>query len=310
MARPGRTVSPSGRLGLIVLILISLGLMLSQRDDALDRRQSPQLPNDIQAPVTQWISAPLRSVETFFAEMGDRRKASDENIALRAELTSLRAETLRLQSLQFKLDRIESLLDVEIGAELDAKRIAARVVSDPSSPFVRSYLLGVGRNEGVRDGMPVLSDAGLVGHIVTTGRRSARVLRLDDLNSRVAVMSERSGARAILAGKNADVADLAFVSDADDWQEGDRVLTSGDDGRLPQGLPVGTVLNGARTTSLDFRHAPTDWVLIVPFTNVEPVSENSDISAEMETSMLDQADETSTAEGSQAAPVVRTEEAG
>lgn len=274
MARAGRTASSGNRLGLIILIAVSLALLVSQRQESLERRDTPQLPNDIQAPVAEWLSAPIRSAETYMADMRDRRKASEENVALRAELTSLRAETLRLQSLQFKLDRLESLVDVDLGTEIEARHIAARVVSDPDSPFVRSYLLGAGTGDGVKDGLPVLSDAGLVGHIVTAGHRSSRVLRLDDLNSRVAVVSERSGARAILAGANKDVAELAFVSDADDWQVGDRVLTSGDDGRLPQGLPVGTVLEGARTASLDFRRVPTDWVLILPFQAIAAISDD------------------------------------
>lgn len=280
MARPGRIGSLEGRVGLLVLIVVSLVLLVSQRQDALTRRVSPQLVNDIQAPVAQWLSAPIRSVESYMANIEDNRRAGEENIALRTELTALRAETLRLQSMQLKLNRLESLLNVDVGVDMTDARITARVVSDPTSPFVRSYLLGAGRLSGVRDGLPVLSDAGLVGHIVATGQYSSRVLRLDDLNSRVAVMSERSGARAILAGANADTAELAFISDPEGWQVGDRVLTSGDDGRLPQGLPVGSVLEGAKRAALDFRQAPTDWVIIVPFETVLELNEAEEAEAE------------------------------
>lgn len=273
MARPARTARSSGQYGVIALIVLALAILITQRDSALERRQTPQLAMDIQTPIVKWVSSPIRSFERFNADFQDSRRASEENVALRAELTALRAETLRLQSMQFKLDRIESLLGVDLASDIAADPIAARVVSDSNSPFVRSYLLGAGRNEGVEDGLPVLSEAGLVGHIVRTGRVSSRVLRLDDLNSRVAVMSERSGARAILAGANRDAAELAFVSDVDDWAEGDRVLTSGDDGQLPQGLPVGTVIDGAQSVSLDFRRAPVDWVLVMPFTIIEPVED-------------------------------------
>ena len=273
MAGPRRQINSGGRFGLYGLILISLILLVSQRQEALTRRDNPQIPSDIQAPVAQWVSAPIRSIETYLSDLRDRRKASEENVALRAELTVLRTENLRLQSLQFELDRLSRLLDVDLDVDLRTDGIAARVVSDPASPFVRSYLLGAGRDAGIEDGSPVLSDAGLVGHIVTVGRRSSRVLRLDDLNSRVAVMSGRSGARAILAGANADIADLAFISDIDGWQPGDRILTSGDDGQLPQGLPVGTVRDDRVSATLDFRTVPTDWVLVMPFSAIPDIDD-------------------------------------
>jgi rod shape-determining protein MreC len=248
------------------MIVLSAVLLFTQRDAATERRSTPLLASDIQAPVAAWLSAPFRQLEGAVADVEGGRRALQENKALREELTSLRADNARLQAQQARLQRLEKLLAVDRTGDIPDYWISARAVSDPSGPFVRSLLIASGRESGVEEGYAVLSDAGLVGHVVSAGQRSARVLRLDDLNSRVAVISERSGARAILAGANNDRPTLAFVADQDGWQVGDRVLTSGDDGRLPQGLLVGKVLPGDRlAVELDFLATPIDWVFVLPY---------------------------------------------
>lgn len=248
------------------MILISAGLLFFMRAAAKDRRTTPLLAGDVQAPIAAWLGAPFRTLEDTVADLEDGRRALQENKALRAELETLRAQNSRLRAQSERLRRLDSHLGVRLTGDIPDRRISARAVSDPSSPFVRSLLIGTGQADGIRDGYPVMSEVGLVGHIVSAGQRSARVLRLDDLNSRVAVISERSGARAILAGNNTDMPRLAFVAEADDWQDGDRILTSGDDGRLPMGLPVGTLLFAeTRDVALHFIERPVDWVFILPY---------------------------------------------
>lgn len=265
MAR-SRSNSSEGRLGLLLLILLSAVLLLTQREDARDRRTTPLLASDIQAPVAAWLGTPFRGLESAVADVEDGRRALEENRALRAELAQLRVENDQLRAQRARLQRLERLLAVEETGDIPDERIAARAVSDAASPFVRSLLIGAGRDHGVLDGYPVLTDAGLVGHVVSAGRRSARILRLDDLNSRVAVSNSRTGARAILTGSNSDTSSLAFVASPEQWSVGDRVLTSGDDGRLPAGLPVGSVLSvDPFQVELDFQSKPVDWVFILPF---------------------------------------------
>ncbi|MEM7729214.1 MAG: rod shape-determining protein MreC [Pseudomonadota bacterium] len=294
MARSGSN-SSEGRLGLLLLILASAVLLLVQRDAAVERRTTPLLTGDLQAPVAAWLGAPFRSLETAIADVEDGRRALEENRALRAELVALRAQNDRLRAHRERQRRLEALLAVQRTGDIPDRRIAARAVSDTASPFVRSLLIGSGRDVGIVDGYPVVSDAGLVGHVVSAGRRSARILRLDDLNSRVAVASARSGARAILSGANTDTPSLAFVSDTDDWQVGDRVVTSGDDGRLPKGLPVGAVIEGRPLrVALDFLSKPVDWVFVLPF---DGVADADDVDVEAD----DDAEAEMTAEGENAA---------
>ena len=262
MAR-GKADRSEGRVELILLVLLCLAVLAGQRNAAQERRSTPLLASDIQAPVARWVGTPFRVVEASLANAEDRYRALEENKVLRAELSALRRESARTRAMRARLKRLETVLALRVNGDIPETVITARAVADPASPFVRSLLLGAGRHDGVKDGYAVMSDVGMVGHVVSAGQRSARVLKLDDLNSRIAVMSERSGARAILAGANDGAPTLRFVADPQGWQMDDKVVTSGDDGRLPQGLPVGKLADGNRVT-LAFMEAPVDWVMIVP----------------------------------------------
>lgn len=64
---------------------------------------------------------------------------------------------------------------------------------------------------------------------------------MTDLNSRVPIIVERSRQRAILAGDNSERPALRYLDPASGIRIGDRVVTSGEGGVFPSGLPVGAI---------------------------------------------------------------------
>lgn len=229
------------------------------------------------SPGLAFLSKPLRATENLIAGFKDRSRAVEENIALKEELYALREDKQRSQVMALKLQRFEQILGANPGADIPAKKIAARAVSEIDGPFVRSALINAGRKEGIAKGHPVMTVDGLYGHVLRAGPHSSRILQLGDLNSRISVMSLRSEARAILSGNNSDLPLLAFVSDRADWREGDSVVTSGDGGVLPRGLPIGRVKKsdaGQLTVILNTTGKNIDWVWIYPFTPIREPQED------------------------------------
>ena len=214
------------------------------------------------------LSKPLRGAENLVAEFKDRSRALEENKALKEELYKMREDKQRAQVMAMKLERFEEILAANSGVDIPARKIAARAVSEIEGPFVRAALINAGRKKGLKKGHPVMTVDGLYGHVLRAGSRSSRVLLLGDLNSRISVMSMRSGARAILSGDNSAQPRLDFVDDRADWKEGDKVVTSGDGGVLPQGLPVGIVKEkSARQFVVELYTQGTniDWVWVYPY---------------------------------------------
>jgi len=256
------------RMAWLIALLISMLLLVSQRGGPNFTKPAQRQAEDVISPIAQILSVPIRRVEAIIFGIKDRRRAYDENLELRAELAGLRDTQARIDLLQLKIKRYERILSTNVDAEIPHEKIVARVVSETNGPFVRSLLLNAGTQDGVTIGNPVMTADGLIGHVISTGKNSSRVLRLGDLNSRIPVINRRSEGKAILSGNNSARPVLAFVQNTTDWVAGDVIITSGDDGMLPMGLPVGKVMKTKSEGLLVMLHAentPIDWVWVSPY---------------------------------------------
>lgn len=274
---------PNGGLTRIVLlaaVLISSILISLQRGAANDASALETASRETAAPLAAILAVPLRGFEGYFSDMGDRRTAFEDNEILRDEIAMLRERQARYDNLANKVARYEAILGVDTETDIPLRKIAARAIGETDGPFVRSLLLNVGTKDGVKVGNPVMSTNGLVGHVINVGPNTTRVLRVSDLNSRIAVASARSGATAILAGDNSPLPKLSFINQRENWADGDRVISSGDDGALPRGLQIGEVVRGdggGLRVRLYSRSAPLDWVWVSPFEKlIAPVEGGAD----------------------------------
>ena len=263
--------NPNGgltRIALLAAIIISIVLLSLQRSAAPNTSGVETAAQETVAPLASALAVPLRRFEGFFSNFRKRRSAFEENAILREEISMLRERQARYDNLANKVARYEAILGVDTETDIPLRKIAGRAIGETDGPFVRSLILNVGTKDGVRVGNPVMSTHGLVGHVINAGPNTTRVLRVSDLNSRIAVASVRSGATAILAGDNSPLPKLAFINQRESWMAGDRVISSGDDGFLPRGLQIGEVVRGdgdSFRVQLSSRSEPLDWVWVSPF---------------------------------------------
>jgi rod shape-determining protein MreC len=158
---------------------------------------------------------------------------------LRAENEKLR----RWQSIALALDAENQRLKASLRwiPDPDASFVTARVVADAGGVYAKAVLLSVGPNHGIRKGEIAVDERGLIGRVTEVGARTARVLLITDLNSRIPVILEQSRAHAILVGTNNVRPRLLYWPQGITPQEGERVVTSAEANAFPANLPVGTV---------------------------------------------------------------------
>jgi rod shape-determining protein MreC len=143
-------------------------------------------------------------------------------------------------------------------------------------------LLNVGAGKGVRVGNPVLSEHGLVGRISGVSGAHSRMVLLTDVASRIPVMVERTDARAMLTGDGSRSPRLDYVRGQGSVQEGDRILTSGDGGGLPRGLPVGVVakgVDGSWRVKLYSDRTAIDYVRVLLFQDFSQLADQNALNA-------------------------------
>lgn len=227
------------KLTLPVLIAAAFGLMLLGKADALLAERARMALADALSPIYGVLAAPLANVRTaldntqhLMTVFGDNARLREENDRLRkwhAVATALDAENAMLKAnLRWIPDPLPTY-------------VTARVVADAGGIYARAVLLSLGPNHGIVKGQIALDDRGLVGRVTELGARSARVLLLTDINSRIPVILETSRARAMLVGTNGARPRLLHWPEGVQPAEGERIVTSAEANAFPAGLPVGVV---------------------------------------------------------------------
>jgi rod shape-determining protein MreC len=163
----------------------------------------------------------------------------DENAVLRRDNARLMKWQAAARQLAAENARLRELLNFVPTPQ--AHFVSARVIADPGGSFVRTVLVNAGRRNGVRTGLPVVIGKGLIGRIVETGERVSRVLLINDLNSRIPIAVGPDRERAVLAGDNSSQPKVIYLPANANIQVGAQVVTSGQGGVFPPGLPIGVV---------------------------------------------------------------------
>ena len=227
------------RFALPFFVAAGLAFILMSRTDnpwIIDARTKSL---DVLAPVIDVASRPVSTVNAVFESVNTWRAVAAENERLRRDNARLMHWQAAARQLLAENREFRELLSSV--AEPRTAFVTARIIAHSSGTFVRTAILNAGRRDGVRVGQAVVAAHGLVGRITETARNSSRILLLTDLNSRVPVVLESNRRPAIVSGDNSPVLSLLFTELAGTIDEGERLVTSGEGGMLPPGIPVGVV---------------------------------------------------------------------
>ncbi len=227
------------KLTLPVLIAAAFAVMLLGKADAILAERARMALADTLAPLFALAAEPLARLREVSDDVQLLLSLKAENQRLREENETL----LRWRQVALALDAENTVLKANLRWIPDPapSYATARVVADAGGVYARAVLLAVGPESGMTRGQIALDENGLVGRITELGTRSARVLLITDLNSRIPVTLENSRARSILVGTNGPRPRLMYWPEGVVPAEGERVVTSAEAGAFPAGLPVGTV---------------------------------------------------------------------
>lgn len=254
--RPSRRTSFARRdsnlalLGALIagaVIAFALLLLLVQRVNPDQGSRLRGATADILAPVITVVRLPFEAVRHLGNAVATHWQVVERNRALEAELAQTRARAERADHLAAELARLESL----VGLTRPQRRIVAAGVASANvaSAAQRTATISVGSADGVRPRMPVIAAGGLAGRVTDTGRHAARILLLTDPDSRVPVTVVRTGWTGLAVGTGGSRLDVILeqTGGTDQLRTGDRLVTSGDGGLFPPGVPVAVIVDSDRT---------------------------------------------------------------
>lgn len=206
----------------------------------------------ITAPLVQiqvWLSERYNAVYDFITAPRDMAQLRQQNIQLESEIARLQGQVLDLQQQLAETRVLSALLDFA-RANPQNEYLAATVIGRDPSPFLHYVLINRGSDDGLRRGMPVVTQQGLVGRVAAVTAGAARVQLITDPATFINVRIQPSNADAALNGSVTGEVFLDLIPLDASVLEGDLIVTSGLGGNYLPNILVGQV-TGVRKREQD-----------------------------------------------------------
>ena len=176
----------------------------------------------------------------------------EENEQLQEDLLVAQRELQLLESLASENSRLLALNEATGGIEGEV--LPAEIINVSTDPYSQRVLINKGQNDDVFIGQPLLDANGLMGQVVEVLPFTSWALLITDPQHVTPVEVNRNGERALARGSRAlaNELELQFVTQTQDMQAGDRLVSSGMGQVYPKNYPVAEIISFYTDPGLDF----------------------------------------------------------
>lgn len=230
---------PAAEVRLALFVLLSVVLLITDaRWTVLEpARQALSL---VIYPFQRAVMAPANVVQYVDTWMNATALVHSEKEALqrqRIELAQLSTHAAQLAAENEQLRRLLQVADT-----VTQPAVAVEVFYEPPNAFNRRLVFNKGSAQGIRAGMPVIDEGGVVGQVVRVTPYTAEAALITDDKVSIPVQVLRNGLRLVaFGGHAASKVEARYLTNEVDLQVGDILITSGIGGLFPAGLPVAEV---------------------------------------------------------------------
>ncbi len=224
-----------------------------------------------------WLAKRYYAVQSLIARPEDVTTLQQKNSELEAENSRLQVQIIELQQQVTEAQLLSTLVDYE-RRHVDNQFVAASVIARDVSPFMHYVIIDRGSDDGLRKGMPVVTQQGLVGSIAAVTAGAARVQLINDPGSSINVILQQSDVEAVLSGQITGEIQLGMISQNAIVQPGDLVMTSGLGGKFPANIVIGQLVTLRKEASSLFQTASVQPAvdfsqlgIVLVITNFQPI---------------------------------------
>lgn len=248
-------MSESPRRPWLPLVLVVLGLLLLVFGEAGLLAPAENALHYVIDPLQRAFSGVTVVTGDLFRAVRQVRELRAQVEELQTQVDALKVENVRLREYEAYVQQLRSMLNfvsdypilAPLGADVVGREACdtfpcGEVVGVEPNPYLRYVSVNVGALQGVKVGMPVISNGpGLVGRVAEVGPRTAKVQLLTDPDSSVAALLQTSRVTGLIVGQPDGTLRMDYIPQDETISVGDIVLTSGLGGFLPKGLVIGQV---------------------------------------------------------------------
>ena len=225
-----------------------------------------------------WLSQRVTAIQTLLTSPTDLATLRSENLRLEAEVARLERELIAVREQAAEAEVLAGLLGYA-RTRPESRYVAARVIGQDVSPFIRSVWIDRGSDGGLQQGMPVVTERGLVGRVAEVYSTIARIQLITDPQSSVNVRLQSSRADGALQAQLNGELWVEAIDQSASVTPGELVLTSGLGGAFPSDIPVGQILTVRKRDYELFQQAVVqpsadveNLLVVLVITNFQPLA--------------------------------------
>ena len=245
----------AGMIGIIITIIILIIIVVfsnGDSDNSFFENAASNLVMPIQNGLT-YLKNKLGGNHTFFTDINNLK---EENKQLKQENSELEQSLRELENIKTQNETLKEYVNIteKYG---EYKTIPGYVINKDISNYSKTIVINLGKNDGVKEGMTVIGDQGLVGHIIAVTNTTAKVQTIIDTASSVSCSMSTTKDSIVCKGTLDDKSSLKamYIPTEANIIQGDSIETSGLGGIYPKGIHIGTVKKVTNTQNMTDRYA-------------------------------------------------------
>ncbi len=260
----------SGIVGIIITILVVIFLVVisNSKIEKWSEIGNPftSFVNSIQNGMV-YLKNKIAGNETFFIDV---EKVRFENETLKKRNSELEQSLRELEIVKAENATLKEYVNLK-DKYTEYTTIPAYVIQSDISNYSKVIIINAGKNEGIDVNMTVISDKGLVGHVIAVTDNTAKVQTIIDTSSTVSSTISTTRDSIITKGiiDSNNELKASFIPTEANVLEGDNVETSGIGGIYPKGVHIGTIKKVVNTKNVTDRYAVVETA--VDFSKLETV---------------------------------------
>tara|TARA_B100001093_G_scaffold42718_1_gene36289 strand:- start:39 stop:881 length:843 start_codon:yes stop_codon:yes gene_type:complete len=229
------------KFSLLTLVIVSIIILSLEYFKTGPINQFRIFAKDVIFKTSYFISLPFSSVKNTYHGFNDHLKIYEENKKLKN--TNLNIQELKFENQFLKEENIRLNELIEEKSLFSDNYRVTKILLDQESPYLRSIVINKGFKHDIKIGSAVRSGSYFVGKVVGVNYLTSRVLLINDLNSKIPVIIEPDGTSAMVSGNGSKIfGDIEYLPEKNQVEEGHIVYTSGTDGIISSGIPVGKII--------------------------------------------------------------------
>ena len=260
----------SGIIGIVITVIILIILVAFTNSNVNQVSYVENIFNVLVMPIQNgftYLKNKISGDDTFFADMDTLKQENEQLKQKNSELEQTLREFEVIKADNKRLSEYVNLKD----KYSNYKTLPADVINRDISNYSSTIVINVGTDDNVKEGMTVIADSGLVGHIISVTSNTAKVQTLVDTASAVTSTISTTEDTIVVQGTLDDKTALkaTFIPTDAVVLQGDSVETSGIGGIYPKGIHIGTIREVVNTSNITDRYAIVDTA--VDFTKLNTV---------------------------------------